>query len=133
MATAAAIASPVISGMSPLMTTTGASGSMLAAAAATASPVPRGSCWIAVSTPSGRWSASSRFGLSTTITRSAPASRAAISGHWIIGRPQIGCRTLGSAERILVPSPAARRTTVGAGMGWHRSIGSLEAPPWGVV
>ena len=56
-----------------------------------------------------------------------PASRAASSGHRIIGRPQIGCRTLGSAERIRVPSPAARMTTVGAGMGWHRSIGSCDA------
>ncbi len=71
--------------------------------------------------------ASSCLGLSTTITRSAPAARAASSGQRIMGRPQIGCRTLGSAERILVPSPAARMTTVGAGMRWHRSIAVRSA------
>jgi hypothetical protein len=126
-ATAASIAAPVISGMSPLTTTTGASGSIFAAAAATASPVPSGCSWIAVSIPSGRCSASSRLGLSTTTTRSAPASRAASSGQRIMGRPQMRCRTLGSAERIRVPSPAAMMTTVGAGMGWHRSIGVANA------
>ena len=128
--TSPAIASPVISGMSPLMISTGALGSITPAAAATASPVPRGCSWIATSTSSGRCSASRRFGLSTTTTRSAPAARAASSGQRIIGRPQIGCRTLGSAERIRVPSPAARMTTVGAGMGWHRSI-AFAAPPFG--
>ena len=74
------------------------------------------------------------FGLSTTITRPAPAARAASSGHRIIGRPQIGCRTLGSVERIRVPSPAARITTVGAGtMARHRSIGRAGPPMGGGV
>ena len=36
------------------------------------------------------------------------------TGHRISGRPQSGCRTLGSAERMRVPSPAAMITTVGA-------------------
>ena len=45
----------------------------------------------------------------------APASRAACTGHAISGRPQSGCRTLGTAERMRVPSPAARITTVGSG------------------
>ena len=88
---------------------------MCDAAAATASPVPFGSSWIATSTPSGSWSSSRRFGLSTTTTFPAPASRAAGTGHRISGRPQSGCRTLGSAERMRVPSPAAMMTTVGAG------------------
>ena len=114
-ATSAAIASPVMSGMSPLTISTGAAGSIAPVAAATASPVPRGCSWIATSTSPGRCSASCRLGLSTTTTRSAPAARAASSGHRIIGRPQIGCSTFGSDERIRVPSPAARMTTVGAG------------------
>ena len=49
----AAIASPVTSGMSPLITSTGAAGSIMAVAAATASPVPRGCSWIATSTSVG--------------------------------------------------------------------------------
>ena len=40
---------------------------MCSAAEATASPVPLGCSWIAVSTPSGSQSSSRRFGLSTTI------------------------------------------------------------------
>ena len=111
-----AIAAAVISGTSPLRTTT-VSSPMWATAAATASPVPRGSSWIASSTPSGSWSSRRRFGLSTTTTRPAPASCAAATGHAISGRPQSGCRTFGSAERMRVPSPAARITTVGAGTG----------------
>src|SRR5581483_5505661 len=54
-----------------------------------------------------------RSGETITATRSAPASRAAITGQAIIGRPQIGCSTFGSDERILVPSPAAMISTVG--------------------
>jgi hypothetical protein len=109
------IASAVSSATSPLITTTVAVGSIRAAAAATASPVPFGSCWIAVSTPWGSSSASRFFGLSTTITRPAPASRAAATGQAISGRPHSGCRTLGTFERMRVPSPAARITTVGFG------------------
>src|SRR5205823_10634678 len=37
------------------------------------------------------------------------------TGHRISGRPHSGCRTFGTAERMRVPSPAARMTTVGAG------------------
>ena len=83
-------------------------------AAATASPVPLGSSWTATTTPSGSRSSSRRFGLSTTTTFPAPASSAAATGHRISGRPQSGCRTFGSAERMRVPSPAAMMTTVGA-------------------
>ena len=54
---------------------------------------------------------------STTIPSRAPASRAAAIGHAISGRPHSGCRTFGREERIRVPSPAARMTTVGAGTG----------------
>ena len=91
-----AIASPVMSGMSPLITSTtpSSSASSSAAPAATASPVPRGSACTATSTPAGRCSASRSFGLSTTITRPTPASRAACSGHRIMGRPQIGMQDL---------------------------------------
>ena len=87
---------------------------MCSPAAATASPVPFGCSWIATTTPSGSRSSSRRFGLSTTTTFPAPASCAAATGHRISGRPQSGCRTFGSAERIRVPSPAAMMTTVGA-------------------
>src|SRR3954466_13200832 len=49
--------------------------------------------------------------------RPAPAARAAWIGHWTSGRPQRGCRTFGRAERMRLPLPAARITTVGAVMG----------------
>src|SRR3954451_11824538 len=88
---------------------------MWSAAERTASPVPLGSSWVATSTPSGSWSASRRCGPSTTTTRPAPASCAARIGQPIIGRPQIGCRTLGVSDFMRVPSPAARISTVGAG------------------
>ena len=112
--TRASSAAAVISGTSPLMITTVASSSMCSVAAATASPVPFGCSWMARCTPSGSRSSSRRLGLSTTTTFPAPASRAAVTGQRISGRPQSGCRTLGSAERMRVPSPAAMMTTVGA-------------------
>ena len=65
-----------------------------------------------VSTLSGRASPRSRFGETMTATRSTPASRAAITGHAIIGRPQTGWRTLGRVERMRVPSPAAMISAV---------------------
>src|SRR3954467_6913000 len=49
--------------------------------------------------------------------RPAPAARAAWIGQWTSGRPQRGCRTFGRAERMRLPLPAARITTVGAVMG----------------
>ena len=107
----------VISGTSPARMTTGTSGCRWPAAAFTASPVPFGSSWIATSTPGGRWSASARFGPSTTTIRLAPAARAAAIGHAISGRPHRGCSTFGVAERIRVPSPAARITTERSAMG----------------
>ena len=55
----------------------------------------------------------SRSGETITATRPAPASRAASTGQATIGRPQTGCRTLGSEERMRVPSPAAMIRTVG--------------------
>ena len=79
--------------------------------------------------PRAARSASARFGPSTTTIRPAPASRAAAIGHSIIGRPHSGCSTFGTAERIRVPSPAARISTVGAGT---RGI-VVSASPWGVV
>ena len=57
---------------------------------------------------------SSRPGPSTTTTFAAPASPAAATAQPIIGRPQIGCSSLGVSERIRVPSPAARITTTGS-------------------
>ena len=51
--TSCLIASAVSSATSPLITTTVLVGSISEAAAATASPVPFGSSWIAISTPSG--------------------------------------------------------------------------------
>ena len=52
---------------------------------------------------------------------SAPASRAAAIGQPTSGRPQSGCSILGSRERMRVPWPAARMTTVRSGM--HGSYG----------
>src|SRR5213078_4301226 len=48
-----------------------------------------------------------------THTRSAPASRAARTGQATIGRPHTWWRTLGTEERMRVPSPAAMMRTVG--------------------
>ena len=39
---------------------------------------------------------------------------AAATGHAIIGCPQRSCRTFGVRERMRVPWPAARMTTIGA-------------------
>ena len=114
--TSALIASAVISGTSPLMTTHGRAGvDVLARGGDRVARAPRAPAWTPSSTPSGRCASSRRFGSSTTTTVPAPASRAAAIGHAISGRPQSGCSTFGSAERIRVPSPAARMTTVGAG------------------
>ena len=104
---------------------------MCPAAAATASPVPRGCSWIATSTPSGSCAVEPPLRVVDDDDPPAPASRAASSGHRIIGRPQIGCSTLGSDERMRVPSPAARMTTVGAAMACHRSIGAASAADGG--
>ena len=52
-------------------------------------------------------------GETITATRPAPASRAARIGQATIGRPQTGCSTFGSEERMRVPSPAAMTRTVG--------------------
>ena len=62
-----------------------------------------GCAWIAISTPSGSASSSRRFGSSTTTTFPAPASCAATTGHRISGRPQSGCRTLGSESACAFP------------------------------
>ena len=48
----------------------------------------------------------------TRITSSAPASRAAATGQPTSGRPQRSCTSFGLADRIRVPRPAARITTV---------------------
>ena len=61
----------------------------------------------------------------------APASSAAATGHRISGRPHSGCRTLGSLERMRVPSPAARMTTVGADTARIVVSGVETASPWG--
>ena len=104
---------------------------MCSPAAATASPVPLGCSWIAISTFSGSRSSSRRLGLSTTTTFPAPASSAAATGHRISGRPQSGWRTLGSLERMRVPSPAAMMTTVGAGTARIVVSGSAQRAAFG--
>ena len=73
--------------------------------------------------------ASRRVGSSTTTTSVAPASRAAISGHTTSGRPHSGCRTLGVDERMRVPSPAARITTVRSGTGGEGTGTTLVPSP----
>ena len=53
-----------------------------------------------------------------------------------MGRPQISCSTLGSRERMRVPWPAARMTTVGAVTGESYGVTRLGLSwdhPWGVV
>ena len=62
--------------------------------------------------PAARGS-SARAGESTTTTRPAPAASAARTGHSPIGCPHSSCSTFGVAERMRVPWPAARITTVG--------------------
>ena len=94
---------------------------------------PLGLVWIATTTSSGRRSSSRRLGLSTTTTLPAPASSAAVTGQRISGRPQSGCRTLGVAERMRVPSPAAMMTTVGADTARIVVSGALPDRLWGVV
>ena len=95
------------------MTTTVSESPTSSSAARTAPPVPSGFGWTTVSVPSGSPGERSRSGETITQTRPAPASRAASTGQAIIGRPQIGCSTFGTAERIRVPSPAAMINTVG--------------------
>src|SRR5689334_21690894 len=106
----------VTSGTSPERTMTAPSSGNAATADSTASAVPFGRSWTASTTSWGRWPSSGRAAESTTTMRPAPASRAACTGQWTSGRPQRGCRTLGVAERIRVPRPAARITMVGAVM-----------------
>ena len=111
-ATSSWIAAALTSGTSPERTTTGGPGSVSGSAARTAPPVPSGTGCVAVRVPSGSAAARSTFGEATTTTRSAPAARAATTGQATIGRPQISCRTLGVAERIRVPCPAAITTAL---------------------
>ena len=84
------------------------------AAARMAPPVPSGSGWTIVSVPLGRAAERSRSGETIAQIRPAPASRAARIGQATIGRPQISCMTLGTAERMRVPWPAAMIRAVGA-------------------
>ncbi len=113
-ATSSAMADARTSGTSPESTTTGTPGSKCSQAASTAPPVPSATGCTAWMTPSGRCSASSRSGPSTTTTFLAPASKAAATGQATIGRPHRSCRTFGVFDRIRVPFPAAITTTTGA-------------------
>ncbi len=83
-------------------------------AARRAPPVPSASGWTIVSVPFGRAAERSRSGETITQTRPAPASFAARIGQATMGRPQISCRTFGSADRMRVPWPAAMTRAVGA-------------------
>ena len=64
--------------------------------------------------------------------RRAPAACAASTGHSTSGRPHSGCSTLGVADRIRVPSPAARTTTVSPAIAASLRIASAGVT-WGVV
>jgi hypothetical protein len=112
----------VIRVASPLSTITVAPGPNSDAAALTASAVPRARGWIANVTRPSSDPSSRRSGPSTTTIFSAPASRAAATGQAIIGRPQSRCSSFGVAERMRVPSPAARITTTG--------LTTRESYPW---
>ena len=76
-----------------------------------ASPVPRGRPWTATATRSGSTSrtVSAPWPTTTTVLPTPPAASAS-STQEIIGRPAIGCTTLGRAERMRFPWPAARTT-----------------------
>src|SRR4051794_4890126 len=112
--TSARSATGVTSGASPFTTTTGASPSSSPAAASTAPPVPFGSGWTAGTTPSGSRPSSAPSAEPTTTTFPAPASSAAATVQSIMGRPQISWSIFGVRERMRVPWPAARISTVGS-------------------
>src|SRR5262245_24535357 len=100
--------SAVRSGVSPESTSTSlCSGASRSWATRTASPVPRGSCCTTMSRPS---KLSLAPGDVTTTIGYAPAPLAASMTQSMTRRPSSGCRCLGVAERILVPSPAAITT-----------------------
>ena len=109
------ISSALSSGVSPERTRTVSESWTTSVAARSAPPVPSATGWVTVSVPSGSTEERSWSGETITQTRSAPASRAARMGQAIIGRPQTSCRTLGTAERIRVPCPAAMIRAVTAG------------------
>ena len=107
--------SPVSSGVSPNSTSRssispfGASLPWRAASPVrTASPVPRGgSCTTLCAGSTRRATASIRGPITTTVA----AGRSGVSAAnrcAIIGRPATGCKTLGIADFIRVPPPAAR-------------------------
>src|SRR3954452_9581257 len=100
------------SGTSPERTTTGWPGVVSGSPARTAPPVPSGTGWVAVLVSEGRAAERSTPGDPTTTTALAPASWAAMTGHETIGLPQISCRTLGVADFIRVPCPAAITTAL---------------------
>jgi len=95
-------------GTSPARTTSVLSRSIAPAAASSAPPVPSAVGCATVTTSPGSGSSAE----TTTTTRAAPAARAAATGQPISGRPQRSWASFGVAERILVPRPAARITTV---------------------
>src|SRR4051812_49795685 len=107
-------AAAVTSGASPLTTSTVPSPWRWSAAASTAPPVPSAFGWIARPTPPGSRPSSAPPGDPTTTTLPAPDSRAAATVQSIIGRPQISWSIFGRRERMRVPWPAARITTMGA-------------------
>src|SRR3954452_15260266 len=131
--TSARSATGVTSGASPLTTTTGPSPASSPAAASTAPPVPFGTGWTASATPSGSRPSSAPSGDPTTTTLPAPASTAAATVQSIIGRPQMSWSIFGVRERMRVPWPAARITTVGAVTGRRLegpgAIGFVASPP----
>src|SRR3954451_15316931 len=100
------------SGTSPERTTTGWPGVVPGSPARTAPPVPSGTGWVAVLVPAGRAGERATPGEPATTTALAPASWAAMTGHETIGLPQISCRTLGVADFIRVPCPAAITTAL---------------------
>src|SRR4051812_25125854 len=104
--------SGLVSGTSPLRTTTVWLSAICARAARTAEAVPSPSVWSAASALSGRCSATPSPGRVMHTTRSAPASWAASMTHSTMGTPQTGCMTLASDERIRVPWPAAMMSAV---------------------
>ena len=113
------------------MTTTVASSSMCSPAEATASPVPLGCSWIAISTPSGSRSSSRRFGLSTTTILPAPASGR--RGHGPQDQRTAAERVQDLGQRGAHAGSFAGGDDDDGGRGHrsHRSIGARSSRPLG--
>ncbi len=112
-ASSAASVARAMSGTSPYSTSTMWSSGMPGSACATACPVPsRSACSVqATLSPASAARTASPPWPYTTCSVAGTRLRAVSMTCFSSGRPASGCSTLGSAERMRLPSPAARITT----------------------